>query len=120
MLASETFLGHLYNVRSDREVGFIDRHNYGGGNMLVSPGRGLLSAGMQQVADRPFALSEWAGGGVYDGMEMVPVIGFIGMGVQGVGHVGSLCQQRAGGWQSGLRPVYEPLSVSDRGAGALP
>jgi hypothetical protein len=38
---------------------------------------------MQQVADRPFALSEWAGGGVYNGMEMVPVIGFIGMGVQG-------------------------------------
>mgnify|MGYP006287288317 FL=1 len=80
---AQTFLGHLYNVRSDREVGFIDRHNYGGGDMLRSPGRSLLSAGMQQVADRPFALSEWAGGGVYNGMEMVPVIGFIGMGVQG-------------------------------------
>jgi hypothetical protein len=78
-----TFLGHLYNVRSDREVGFIDRHNYGGGNMLVRPGGGLLSAGMQQVGDRPYNFSEWSGGGVFGGLEMVPVIGFIGMGVQG-------------------------------------
>lgn len=77
------FLGHLYNVRSDREVGFIDRHNYGGGNMLAAPGSGLLSAGMQQVSDRPFNFSEWAGGGVFGSMEMVPVIGFVGMGVQG-------------------------------------
>jgi len=38
---------------------------------------------MQQVADRPFNFSEWAGGGVFGGLEMVPVIGFIGMGVQG-------------------------------------
>jgi hypothetical protein len=78
-----TFLGHLYNVLSDREVGFIDRHNYGGGEMLSRPGRGLLSAGMQQVADRPYNFSEWAGGGIFGSMEMVPVIGFIGMGVQG-------------------------------------
>jgi hypothetical protein len=80
---TQTFLGHLYNVRSDREVGFIDRHNYGRGDMLSRPGRGLLSAGMQQVADRPYNLSEWAGGSVFGGLEMVPVIGFIGMGVQG-------------------------------------
>ena len=80
---AQTFLGHLYNVRSDREVGFIDRHNYGRTDMLSRPGYGLLSAGMQQVADRPFNLSEWAGGGVFNGLEMAPVIGFIGMGVQG-------------------------------------
>ncbi|MFN3681658.1 MAG: beta-galactosidase [Nitrospira sp.] len=80
---AQTFLGHLYNLRSDREVGFIDRHNYGRTNMLSRPGWGLLSAGMQQVADRPFHLSEWAGGGVFRGMETVPVIGFVGMGVQG-------------------------------------
>ncbi len=78
-----TFLGHLYNVRSDREAGFIDRHNYGGGNMLPRPGAGLLSAGFQAVADRPYNFSEWAGGGVYGGLDAVPVIGLIGMGVQG-------------------------------------
>ena len=65
---AQTFLGHLYNVGSDREVGFIDRHNYGRTDMLSRPGRGLLSAGMQQVADRPFHLSEWSGGGVFNGM----------------------------------------------------
>jgi hypothetical protein len=30
--------------------------------MLAEPGSALLSAGMQQVADRPFGLNEWAGG----------------------------------------------------------
>ncbi len=80
---TKTFLSHLYNLRSDREVGYIDRHNYGGTDLLRNPGAGLLSSGMQQVSDRPFGLSEWAGGGVFRGMESVPVIGFIGMGVQG-------------------------------------
>jgi len=64
---------HYYNLHSDYLVGFIDRHNYTGGSgshgiqtgpvrnnsMLEKPGSAILSTGMQQVADRPFALSEW-------------------------------------------------------------
>ena len=82
---ARTWLGHLFNVYSDREVGFIDRHNYAGGGrvpMLSRPGSGLLSAGMQQVGDRPFGLSEWAEGHQWAG-EQVPVIGVYGMGLQG-------------------------------------
>jgi Beta-galactosidase len=59
---------HYYNLHSDYRVGLIDRHNYFGGGsgaridnvtMLRVPGSGMLSAGMQQVVDRPFMLSEW-------------------------------------------------------------
>ncbi len=52
----------LYNLKSDAEVGTVDRHNYFGwlfGSMLSKPGSGYLSSGLQQVLDRPFALSEW-------------------------------------------------------------
>ncbi|MDD4425741.1 MAG: hypothetical protein PHS40_07440 [Mariniphaga sp.] len=67
-------LGHLLNLHSDYQAGIVDRHNYfGGGNgdafrnqkefkdgsMLALPGKGTLSAGLQQVTDRPFMLSEW-------------------------------------------------------------
>ena len=54
-----------YNLLSDFEVGYIDRHDYFGGQghvddtMLSHPGSGYLSAGLQQVTDRPFGLSEW-------------------------------------------------------------
>ena len=62
---------------SDAKFGMIDRHNYMGGasgntawelrpgfdlnniTMLFDPGSGMLSSGMQQVANRPFLLSEW-------------------------------------------------------------
>jgi len=68
-----TGITHYYNLAADRSVGFIDRHNYFGGgtghrlvpgrmnnkSMMSSPGSGFLSTGRQQVADRPFALSEW-------------------------------------------------------------
>lgn len=74
--------GHLYNIASDRRAGFIDRHNYGGGDMLSQPGSGLLSAGMQQVGDRPFGLTEWAPGAVW-GAQCQPIIGLVGLGVQG-------------------------------------
>ena len=52
---------HFANLHSDYRVGTIDRHNYfaGTGSMLARPGGGILSAGRQQVADRPFMLSEW-------------------------------------------------------------
>jgi hypothetical protein len=60
--------GHYYNLHTDYQFGLIDRHNYFGGGssqvinnatMLRIPGSGSFSAGMQQVADRPFMLSEW-------------------------------------------------------------
>lgn len=52
---------HFANLHSDSLVGTIDRHNYfsGTGSMLSRPGSGMLSTGLQQVADRPFMLSEW-------------------------------------------------------------
>lgn len=63
---------HYYNLHSDARAGIIDRHNYfagrvkGGGkrdfknvSMLWTPGSGTLSSGMQQVAHRPFMISEW-------------------------------------------------------------
>jgi len=53
-----------YNLFSDYEAGFIDRHNYFGVDnvfetMLTKPGSGYLSSGLQQVEGRPFGLSEW-------------------------------------------------------------
>ena len=49
---------HFANLHSDYLVGTIDRHNYFGGeranaSMLTRAGSGMLSSGMQQVADRP-------------------------------------------------------------------
>ncbi len=77
---------HYSNLHSDYLVGTIDRHNYfGGGNtMLRIPGCGILSAGMMQVADRPFMLSEWIH--VWPnpwGAEGPAIIGAYGMGLQG-------------------------------------
>jgi hypothetical protein len=61
-----SMLPHYYNLYSDYKVGYIDRHNYfegkGSGmfaSMLTRPGSGYFSSGLQQVIDRPFALSEW-------------------------------------------------------------
>jgi hypothetical protein len=59
---------HFYNLHSDARIGTVDRHNYMGGadgpwiddsTMLERPGSGMFSMGMNQVADRPFSLSEW-------------------------------------------------------------
>jgi len=89
---------HFYNLYADYQAGIIDRHNYSGGstghrldtgqvnNMpLVShPGIGLLSTGMQQVADRPFALSEWMALMPNEWIaEAAPLIAAYGMGLQG-------------------------------------
>ncbi len=67
-------IGHYLNLHSDAQVGMIDRHNYYGGggthaferkeefsdgSMLAHPGKGILGMGLQQVADRPFMISEW-------------------------------------------------------------
>ena len=84
---------HFLNLHSDAMVGTIDRHNYFGGGsgnrinnatMLAVPGSGTLSAGMQQVADRPFMLSEWIHVSPNEwGVEGPAVIGAYGMGLQG-------------------------------------
>ncbi len=60
-------LPNFLNLKSDYLAGFIDRHNYFDvgngtpidGTMLTHPGSGYLSSGLQQVADRPFGISEW-------------------------------------------------------------
>ncbi len=97
---------HYYNLHTDYLVGLIDRHNYFGGgrqgsinnaSMLRVPGSGMLSAGMQQVADRPFMLSEWIH--VFPnewGAEGPAIIGAYGMGLQGW-DVSYLFQNRDGG-----------------------
>jgi hypothetical protein len=86
-------LSHYYNLHSDSLVGMIDRHNYFGGgrdakidnvSMLRVPGSGLLSAGMQQVAGRPFMLSEWIHVSPNEwGVEGPAIMGAYGMGLQG-------------------------------------
>jgi hypothetical protein len=86
-------VSHYYNLHSDYLVGLIDRHNYFGGrsgdsinniSMCRIPGSALLSIGMQQVADRPFMLSEWIH--VFPnewGVEGPAIIGAYAMGLQG-------------------------------------
>ena len=78
---------HLMNLHSDALVGTVDRHNYFGGvsrTMLDSPGSGLLSSGLQQVARRPFMLSEWIHTFPSDyGVEGPAILGAYGMGLQG-------------------------------------
>lgn len=83
-----TMLPHYYNLKSDWMAGYIDRHNYFGGqideSMLGSPGGGYLSSGLQQVADRPFALSEWIH--VYPSLysaEGPALVAAYGLGLQG-------------------------------------
>ena len=92
-------LSHLYNLSADYEVGMIDRHNYYGGgagghsyrnrrvknkSMMKSPGSGLLSAGFQQVEDRPFSFSEWMALVPNEWTaEAGPIIAVYGMGLQG-------------------------------------
>lgn len=77
---------HFLNLHSDWRVGMIDRHNYFGGaaSMLAVPGSGMLSTGMQQVADRPFMLSEWIHTFPSEFcVEGPAIIGAYGMGLNG-------------------------------------
>jgi hypothetical protein len=93
MIASNWQAGRAYshfaNLYSDSLIGTIDRHNYFGGNradntMFSRAGSGLLSSGMQQVADRPFMLSEWIHTFPNEmGVEGPSIVGAYGMGLQG-------------------------------------
>ncbi len=91
-------IAHFYNLFADYNAGAIDRHNYSGGGtghqlttgnvdneaMVAMPGSGLLSTGFQQVADRPFQISEWMA--LIPNQwtaESSPIIAAYGMGLQG-------------------------------------
>jgi hypothetical protein len=84
---------HYYNLYSDYLVGLIDRHDYFGGGggglindatMLTVPGSGMLSVGLQQVADRPFMLSEWIHVSPNEWrVEGPAILGAYGLGLQG-------------------------------------
>jgi hypothetical protein len=86
-----SMLPHYYNLYSDYKVGYIDRHNYFEGkgpgmfaSMLTHPGSGYFSSGLQQVIDRPFALSEWIH--VYPNVysaEGPAILAAYGLGLQG-------------------------------------
>ncbi|RYX86473.1 hypothetical protein EON83_02035 [bacterium] len=81
-------LSHFANLHSDSLVGTIDRHNYFGGTanatMISRAGSGLLSSGMQQVADHPFMLSEWIHTFPNEyGVEGPAILGAYGLGLQG-------------------------------------
>jgi len=79
-------VSHYYNLLSDSLVGPIDRHNYSGGMraMVSAPGSGILGAGMQQVATRPFGISEWKStlGNPWQA-EAPAIVAAYGMGLQG-------------------------------------
>ncbi|MFP4382374.1 MAG: hypothetical protein ACLFUS_17870 [Candidatus Sumerlaeia bacterium] len=92
-------LPQYLNLHNDYQVGFIDRHSYFGkgthkwrpqpGNFsneaqVDKPGSGLLSSGLLQVKDRPFALSEWTS--VFPNewnIESPTIIAAYGLGLQG-------------------------------------
>jgi hypothetical protein len=86
-----SMLPHYYNLYSDYKAGYIDRHNYFEGqgpgmfaSMLTRPGSGYFGSGLQQVIDRPFALSEWIH--VYPNVysaEGPAILAAYGMGLQG-------------------------------------
>lgn len=86
-----SMLPHYYNLYSDYKVGYIDRHNYFEGkgpgmfaSMLTRPGSGYFGSGLQQVLDRPFALSEWIH--VYPNVysaEGPAILAAYGLGLQG-------------------------------------
>ncbi|MGE5570978.1 MAG: hypothetical protein ACM3S5_18235 [Rhodospirillales bacterium] len=79
-------ISHYYNLLSDSMLGLVDRHNYSGGRraMVSAPGSGILGAGMQQVANRPFGMSEWKStlGNPWQA-EAPAIVAAYGMGLQG-------------------------------------
>ena len=88
------------NLYCDTAADMIDRHNYFGGGdgghgiartarsttnpTSAKPGGGLLSMGLYQVEDRPFATTEWTQSPPNRWkVEAAPLIAFYGMGLQG-------------------------------------
>jgi hypothetical protein len=87
------------NLYCDTAADMIDRHNYFGGgegghgikagkvnneSHLTQPGNGILSMGLYQVADRPFACTEWTQSPPNQWKaEAAPLVAFYGMCLQG-------------------------------------
>jgi hypothetical protein len=87
------------NLWTDDAMEAIDRHNYfgggaGGHNITAGPvnndthlkkaGRGILSSGLWQIEDKPFIMTEWTQKPPNQWKaEIVPLITFYGMGLQG-------------------------------------
>lgn len=118
-----TGLTHLLNLHVDAQTGIIDRHNYFGGGsghsltpgpfdntaMISKIGSGLFGTGLQQVADRPFAFSEWMSLIPNEWTaESAPIIAAYGLGLHG--------------WDASYVfatdiPGYQPAIHSGRGGG---
>lgn len=116
----------MANLVADYAGGMIDRHNYYGGGAgghvitegavnskthLAEPGRGLLSLGLFQVANKPFCVSEWSmlPPSPYKA-EAAPLCAFYGMGLQGwdaVYHFACNSPRMGDGWPSLRKYVTE-------------
>ncbi len=110
---------HFLNLYSEASAGMVDKHNYFGGglkgetgpfnnkSMLSQPGGGFFSAGLQQVASRPFMLSEWihVTPNEYAGEGPVIVAAY-GLGLQGW-DAATVFTQRRGGTNSIAPTMFE-------------
>ncbi len=106
------------NTWTDDALDIIDRHRYWGGmagggwrmaegaiadgSMLAAPGEGILSAGLEQVEDKPFMLSEWTSSPPNPWKaEAAPLVAFYGLALQGWDaslHFHSGALRMEGGW----------------------
>lgn len=87
------------NTWTDTVGDMIDRHNYAGGGAgghgitegkvnneshLATPGGGIFSVGMKQVAGKPFSVTEWTQSAPNEWKaECAPIMAFLGLGLQG-------------------------------------
>jgi hypothetical protein len=83
-----TTVPQYYNLKSDAQTGYVDRHNYFGGKlwdtMLADPGSGYLNTGLVRDGSCPFTLSEWCH--VYPSVysaEGPAIMAAYGLGLQG-------------------------------------
>jgi len=90
---------HLANLWTDAGLDAIDRHMYAGGGEgghgiavgavnagthLARPGTGILSRGLEVVADRPFVMTEWSQSPPNEWKaEIAPLVAFYGFGLHG-------------------------------------
>lgn len=90
---------HLANLWTDAALDAIDRHMYVGGGEgghgiavgtvdarthLAQPGTGILARGLEVLADRPFALTEWSQSPPNPWKaEIAPLVAFYGFGLHG-------------------------------------
>lgn len=106
------------NTWTDDALDIIDRHRYSGGmanggwrmgeaaindgSQLAAPGEGILSAGLEQVEDKPFMLSEWTASAPNEWKaEAAPLVALYGLGLQGWDaslHFHSGALRMEGGW----------------------